>query len=83
MPTCVQRKESLDGGHSPTRDQYAKLKIEVASHFLSGICREDSTKAPQERGLELRNALAAAESDPLVRDDSVFVQWREFEQTRA
>ncbi|MEF3082734.1 hypothetical protein V3391_11020 [Luteimonas sp. SMYT11W] len=39
-----------------------KLKIEIASHFLSGICREDGTKAPQERELELRNALATAEA---------------------
>ncbi|MCD9125413.1 hypothetical protein [Luteimonas fraxinea] len=39
-----------------------KLKIEIASHFLSGICREDGSKAPQERELELRNALATAEA---------------------
>ncbi len=42
--------------------QKQALKVTVAGHLLSGICREDSTKSALEREGELRNSLEIAEA---------------------
>lgn len=37
-----------------------RLKVEIASQLLSGICREDGSKSAHDREQQLRNALDTA-----------------------